>query len=226
LKKHPSETPPKQPESTTICARKSTSICTSKYATMRATTPAEDMFPSSVEEAVSRPGQSQNRAMRRRRQGWAKPTAQRREQSERSLRGRGNARCSNVRDRFSSDKEWVDTVVQPPRQPIPHCQSDNLCFQKIKVKNNPARTPLVIAFLLKEFHGKILQQPKKYIKAIKPSATKLSYFQRTISTKMVTSAENTNRATHNNKFTPLLVLVSPTLAMLLISKCSFLEGMG
>ncbi len=63
---------------------------------------AEGMFPSSVERPFPRPGQIQNRALHRRRQGWAKPTAKRREQSERPLRGRGNARESWRRGTKSS----------------------------------------------------------------------------------------------------------------------------
>jgi hypothetical protein len=51
LKKHPSKTPLARPGSTSICASKSTSI----YPTICATTSAEGMFPSSVEEAVSPP---------------------------------------------------------------------------------------------------------------------------------------------------------------------------
>jgi hypothetical protein len=53
------------------------------------------MFPSSIERPFPRPGQSQNRAGHLTRQGLAKLTAQRREQSERPLRGRGSARELN-----------------------------------------------------------------------------------------------------------------------------------
>jgi hypothetical protein len=59
------------------------------------------MFPNSVERPFPRPGQSQKRAMTRTRQGWAKPTAKRREQSERPLWGRGSARGSRRRERFN-----------------------------------------------------------------------------------------------------------------------------
>jgi len=80
LKKRSSKTPPAKPISTSICASKSTSI----YTTIRATNTA--MFLSSVERPFPRPGQIQNRALPRSRQGSPKATAQRREQSERPLR--------------------------------------------------------------------------------------------------------------------------------------------
>jgi len=64
-----------------------------------ATTMAQGMFSSSVERPFPRPRQIQNRALHRRRQGAPKATAQRREHSERLLRGRGNARELKTRSR-------------------------------------------------------------------------------------------------------------------------------
>ncbi len=90
LKKHTSKIPPARPISTSICASKSTSI----YTTIRATKTA--MFLSSVEMPFPRPGQIQNRALPRSRQGSPKATAQRRKQSEASFKGlRQRARINN-----------------------------------------------------------------------------------------------------------------------------------